>query len=53
MGAIIKEIFYQLMKYWRLDLNERKGYSQREAKQTVSLNELYQSRAGYNIADQD
>ena len=35
-----------------MDLNQRKSYSQREVERTVSLKKIYQSRAGYNRADQ-
>ena len=35
-----------------MDLNQKKGYSQREVKRIVSLKEFYQSRADYNRGDQ-
>ena len=53
MGEIVEEIFHQLMKYWHVDLNQKKGYSQREVKCTASLKGLYHSRTDYNRVDQD
>ena len=35
-----------------MELNKKKGYSQRKTKRVVSLKELYQSKADQNRADQ-